>query len=350
MRSSLRFRFLKTLPGRILCLLLYIITLSWLREIIELIARNRAVRQRGEYLRDIRRGRPLRCSPRCAVIRPDVYKRADPMIYSQKYLREQGLAVTYNNPDIQLYKDGLPVSSSHLEANTKYDVVATIYNNSTEAPAVGLLVEFSFFGFGIGTGTVSIGTTIVNLPVKGATGHPVQTKTIWHTPEEEGHYCLQVNLKWADDANPRNNLGQENTTVSQASSPATFQFPVRNDDTIRKLIHMVADSYTIPQLIDCSDKPTKKDSDHKYPERNRLDVFVPLTEEEADWTLARVKHGVDVYTIPHDWEVQINPEEMVKVIIAPPEGFQGERSFNVNAMHASALVGGVTLTVSNLGT
>jgi hypothetical protein len=122
---------------------------------------------------------------------------------------------------------------------------------------------------------------------------------------------------------------------------------------------MVADSYTIPQLIDCSDKPTKKDSDHKYPERNRLDVFVPLTEEEADWTLARVKHGVDVYTIPHDWEVQINPEEMllepgqqqtVKVIIAPPEGFQGERSFNVNAMHASALVGGVTLTVSNLGT
>ena len=33
------------------------------------------------------------------MIRPDVYRRADPMIYSQFYLMEQGLAVTWDNPD-----------------------------------------------------------------------------------------------------------------------------------------------------------------------------------------------------------------------------------------------------------
>ena len=54
--------------------------------------------------------------------------------------REQGLAVTWNNPDIQLYENGVAVSSSSLKPNADYVIDATIYNNSTEAPAVGLPV------------------------------------------------------------------------------------------------------------------------------------------------------------------------------------------------------------------
>lgn len=349
-------RIIKTLPKRILLILFHIITLGWLREIIRLIMSNREVSKRGEYLEDVRRGRPLRCSPRCAIIRSDVYKRADPLIYSQKYLMEQGLSVTWNNPDIQLFKEGVPVSSSQLEADTQYEVVATIYNNSTDAPAVGMPVDFSFRSFGIGMENVFIGTTIVNLPVKGAPGHPTQAKMIWHTPKQEGHYCLQVNLKWTDDANPKNNLGQENTNVGHFSSPAIFEFPVRNEDTIRKLIRMVADVYTIPQLIDCREKPKKSDSDREFPKQKRLDVFIPLLEEEADWTFARVKHGVDAFRIiPQGWEVNIEPEEMllapdqeqiVTVTITAPEGFAGEKSFNINAMYGSALIGGVTLVVT----
>ena len=278
------------------------------------------------------------------------------MIYSQKYLMEQGLAVTWDNPDIGLYKDGILVSSSKLEADTQYEVIATIYNNSTEAPAVGLPVDFSYLSFGIGTLSTFIGTTVVTLPVKGAPGHPALAKMPWHTPKQEGHYCLQVNLKWADDANPANNFGQENTNVGHFSSPAFFEFPIRNEDTIRKLIHLTADSYTIPALIDCKNKLTKKESDRKYISQKRLDVYVPPSEEDADWTFARVRHESSAFSVPPGWTVNIEPNELtlapgqqkiVKVtIIAPPDYRKGEKSFNINAMHGSVLIGGVTLKVT----
>jgi len=355
--STNRFsRFLAALPGLILAILRYILTLGWIREIVQLILANWDVKRRGEYLREVRRGRPLQCTPRCAVIRPDVYRRADPLIYSQRYLMEQGLSVTWNNPDIQLYKAGTPVSSSQLEANTDYEVVATIYNNSTEAPAVGMPVDFSFRSFGIGSTITPVGTDTINLPVKGAPGHPAQAKMTWHTPAQEGHYCLQVHLRWDDDANPKNNLGQENTNVGHFSSPALFEFPVRNEDTIRKRIHMAADAYTIPPAIDCREKPNKKDSDREHASHKRLDVFVPPLEEAADWTYARLRHGPASFPIPAGWEVDIEPEEMllspdqtemVKVSISAPDGFEGEKTFNVFALHGTALIGGVSLTVTN---
>lgn len=348
-------RALADLPRRILLILLYLLALRWLTEIIELIRKRLEVHRRGEHLRDIRRGRPLRCSPRCAVVRPEVYKRADPLIYSQLYLMEQGLAVTWDNPDIQLFEAGIPVPSSKLNADTVYEVVATIYNNSTEAPAVGLPVELSFRTFGVGAAVVPVGMTKVNLPVKGSPQHPVRATIPWHTPAAAGHYCLMVRLVWPDDANPKNNLGQENTDVGIAASPATFRFPVRNEDTIRKRIRMTADAYVIPGRIPCRDKPSKKDSDRRHPTHKRLDVFIPPSEEAADWTLARVRHGPEAFPIPNGWTMAIDPVQFelgpgavqeVTVIIDPPDDFRGERSFNVNAMYGSGLLGGVTLTVT----
>ena len=344
-----------TLPRLVLTILVYLVTLRWLTDPIAVARGNLEVRRRGKRLRDVRRGRPLRCSPRCAVIRPDVYKRADPLIYSQRYLMEQGLSVTWNNPDIQLYENGVAVSSSSLKADTEYEVVATIHNNSTDAPAVGMPVGFSFQSFGVGAALTPIGITTITLPVKGAPGHPAPAKMTWRTPETPGHYCLKVELIWADDANPKNNLGQENTNVVQASSPAIFNFPVRNDDTITKAINMTADAYTIPEQIDCKKKPKKRDSDRRYPTHHRQGVFIPILEEAADWTFARFRHGVHAFPIPDDWTVDINPTDFVldpgqtqnvTVAITPPEQFQGERSFNINAMHGTGLLGGVTLTVT----
>ena len=153
---------LTALPARLLRVLSRIVLLTWLKEFLGMIRGNRDVRRRGKHLRDVRRGRPARCSPRCAVIRPDVYKRADPLIYSQKYLMEQGLAVTWDNPDIQLFFNGSPVSSSDLQVDTEYDVVATVYNNSLDGPAVGLPVHFSFQSFGVGA--VSVSYTHLTLP------------------------------------------------------------------------------------------------------------------------------------------------------------------------------------------
>jgi hypothetical protein len=355
MKSRYLLKAITTFPIRLLQILLYLITLRWLSELIDLIRGNLDVRTRGEYLRDVRRGRPLCCSPRCAVIRPDVYKRPDPLIYSQQYLMEQGLAVTWDNPDIQLFDNGVPVSSGSLEADRDYEIVATVYNNSTEAPAVGLPVEFSFQSFGVGAALTPVGTTTIDLPVKGAPQHPAPAKILWHTPAAPGHYCIKVRLVWADDANPKNNLGQENTNVVTASSPAVFTFPVRNDDTIRKIIHMTVDSYSIPVRLKCREVPKKRNSDRRYPQYRRQNIFIPPSEEEADWTLARVRHDIQTFPIPVGWSVDIAPVEFtlppggvqeVTVTITPPDDFRGERSFNINAMHGIGLLGGVTLMVT----
>lgn len=347
-------RSLVKFPRRLLLILLYLLALQWLTELISLIRRRCQIQRRGKDLRDVRRGRPLRCTPRCAVVRPDVYKRADPLIYSQFYLMEQGLAVTWDNPDIQLFEGGVAVSSSSLNADTVYDVVATVYNNSTDAPAVGMPVEFSYRSFGVGATLTAIGTTVIDLPVKGSPQHPARAAIKWHTPAVPGHYCLLVRLVWPDDANPKNNLGQENTNVGLATSPAVFAFPVRNEDMIRKRIHMTADAYVIPAKISCRQKPTKKDSDKRYSTQKRRDIFIPPSEEKADWTFARVRHDPKAFPIPAGWAVDIQPAEFelgpgaaqhVKVSITPPNDFGGDRPFNINAMYGAVLLGGVTLTV-----
>ena len=55
-------RFIAALPGLILAILRYILTLGWIREIVQLILANWDVKRRGEYLREVRRGRPLQCA------------------------------------------------------------------------------------------------------------------------------------------------------------------------------------------------------------------------------------------------------------------------------------------------
>src|SRR5262245_4466742 len=133
---------------------------------------------------------------RCVPINHPAYKRPDPLIYSQFYLKSLGLAVTWNNPDIQLFLNGSPVSSSSLQQDTEYEIVARIWNNSTEAPIVELPVRAFYRSFGVGAQTSSIGGTAVNLGVKGGPNHPAFASFKWRTPTIAGHYCLQIILDW----------------------------------------------------------------------------------------------------------------------------------------------------------
>ena len=87
----------------------------------------------------------------CVPIYDPAFVKPDPLIYDQYYLTSLGLAVTWDNPDIQLYLNGAPVSSSLLAPGTTYEVVAQIWNNSTDSPAVAMPVNFSFLEFGIST-------------------------------------------------------------------------------------------------------------------------------------------------------------------------------------------------------
>src|SRR5438309_1673546 len=103
----------------------------------------------------------------CVLIDDPAFVRPDPLIYAQYYLRSLGLAVTWNNPDIELHLNGVPVSSSLLEPGTKYEIVARIWNGSLNAPLAGLPVHFSYLDFGAGTINVPIDSTKVDLGVKG---------------------------------------------------------------------------------------------------------------------------------------------------------------------------------------
>jgi hypothetical protein len=302
-------------------------------------------------------------SKHCQVIPPDVYKRPDPLIYCQSYLLSLGLGVTWDNPDIQLYDvaAGMTAINSHdLQPGSEYEIRATIYNGSTDAPAPGMPVEFSFLSFGIGTTSTPIGETSVDLPVRGAPGHPATAAMRWTTPATPGHYCIQVKLIWNDDANPNNNLGQENTDVGAAHSPAVFIFPVKNQNRIEETIRLYADGYRLPDQTPCNDKAKTEPT---RPSRTRqgasLRYFDRPTRDPGKAALQAVcasrlrRHELDRHPLPAGWQVTIEPENLtlgpgqeqtIQVIAEPPADFHGTEPINVHAIDsAGRAVGGVTL-------
>jgi hypothetical protein len=190
------------------------------------------------------------------------YKKPDPMIYSQHYLMSKGLAVTWDNPDIQLYDSGGPILSHDLRPNQNYRIRARIWNCSTQAPAVHMLARFFYLSFGIGTVRNEIGQTFVDVPVKGALGHPAFAELDWKTPASAGHYCLQIELVWPDDENPGNNLGQHNVNVAKLNSPnAAFAFPLRNDAPFAKALRLDADAYELQPPRPCEESSPDEKGD-----------------------------------------------------------------------------------------
>ncbi|MEU2042715.1 hypothetical protein [Nocardia niwae] len=298
---------------------------SLIRRFCELLCRLH--RRRTLPDRERRRSRD-----RCVPINEPAYKRPDPLIYSQYYLMRLGLAVTWDNPDIQLYRNGTPVPSSALEADTEYDIVARVWNNSTEAPIVGMPVRFSYLSFGVGTQAHSIGETAVDLGVKGGPNHPAFARTQWRTPVTTGHYCLQVQLDWRDDANPANNLGQENTNVARPHSPAEFAFALRNPTHEQLEYRFEIDTYDLPLRPPCPAWSTSA-------ERERY---------------MRATHQRENFPLPDGWAIELIPsapvvaaeaEVTVRVVATAPDGFRGRQTINVHAFNRYGLAGGVTLRV-----
>ena len=178
----------------------------------------------------------------------EAYRRPDPCLYSQAYLLARGMAVTWDNPDIWLERDGVRVAANEVLPDTTYDIVAQIWNGSNDAPAVGLAVQFGYRSFGIGGAPSAIGSTFVNLPVRGAAGHPTYARQPWRTPAGGGHYCLLVGLDWPDDANPYNNLGQANLLVRAAAAGTTLGFliPVASTSAEGMSLDVRLDGYGLP--------------------------------------------------------------------------------------------------------
>ena len=274
----------------------------------------------------------------CELDHPS-FHRPDPCIYSQQYLLSLGLPVTWDNPDIVLRRGGVIVPEHDLLPDTEYEIGATIWNNSYEAPCVGLKVIFSYLSFGVATVSTAIGTTFVVLGVKGGANAPADARMPWKTPPAPGHYCLQVLLEWADDANPANNLGQNNLDVVAAHSPAQFTFRLRNGSAKPRGYAFEVDTYAIPDQEPCKAVIGPEDRG-------------PFAER-----LRRIKarHDRALFPVPPGWAIDIQPpapqlapghEIDVAVAITPPAGFTGEKPFNVNALTDGRYVGGVTLRVA----
>ena len=256
--------------------------------------------------------------------------RPDPLLYSQQFLIAKGLAVTWDNPDITLSKGGVPVSSSELETATTYDVNVQVWNNSFEAPVVHMPVHLSFLDFGIGTVPIAVGSGTVDVGVKGSPSQPGFVSIPWTTPSTPGHYCLQVLLDPADDLDPTNNLGQENTDVAKAASPASFSFTLRNNTKRVRRYRFEADAYVIPAIPDCSTIPDRR---HDTMDRHRRDAHP-------------VPPGFVVQIIPDTPTIAPGVAVVVQVSVTPPAAFVGRQPINVNAFHDGGFAGGVTLVAT----
>ena len=193
--------------------------------------------------------------------------------------------------------------------------------------------------FGAGTVRNYIGETYVDVPVKGSPTLPAEARMTWTTPPA-GHYCIQAELHWIDDANPLNNLGQENVDVKKLNSPnATFTFALRNTSARPRRFELRADSYAIPAKTPCADltrpaNPGGLANTRRDPYARHRPASCPIP---AGW----------IVDFPGGRELALGPGEQhdVTVKITAIDGFVGTQPINVNAFDGAELVGGVTLYV-----
>jgi hypothetical protein len=224
---------------------------------------------------------------------------------------------------------------------------------------VGLPVRFRFLSFGVGTQSQAIGDATTDLGVKGGPGCPAFARVRWKTPATPGHYCIQALLDWFDDLNPANNLGQENTNVGTAQSPALFAFKLRNPREERQPFRFVADAYTLGEPGPCSRperKRQKAERDSRW--QKALDERRPPVAGRPETLIMPdlpPRHLFGAHPLPEGWLVAIEPEAPVlaagqeidvEVAITPPADFSGTQTINVHAFDALGLAGGVTLQVA----
>ncbi len=294
-----------------------------------------------------RRPRRPKSPADCQPVPSTIYRRPDPLIYDQYYLMGLGLPVTWDNPDIHIELGGAKVDPHTLLPGTEYTVVARVWNGSALSPVVGMPVRFSYLSFGVGMQSHPIGTTSIDLGVKGSALCPAFAQHKWTTPATSGHYCVQVELVWFDDANPLNNLGQTNVDVKPLNSPrATFRFPVRNGGRRAQAVRLQADGYALPGAQPCREKPAPT---------------ADMTGDERDRRVrdAIARHAAGRNELPPGWQLHLEPAEfalkpgeMQEIVVEAlaPEGFEGRMGFNVNAFDGAVLLGGVTLYAEGAAT
>lgn len=160
--------------------------------------------------------RKTACGDPCVEFPGHILHKPDPCIYDQFLLMADNQPVTWDNPDVNIYLNGVEQYTYNLVTGTTYTVEITVHNSSREKPADGTTVDVRWIEFGAGSQTRHpIATLAANVPVWPGTA---VVSTQWRTPDVPGHYCIEVQLAHPDDGNPANNLGWNNTQVYAAHS------------------------------------------------------------------------------------------------------------------------------------
>ncbi|MDQ3666528.1 MAG: hypothetical protein M3410_08100 [Acidobacteriota bacterium] len=159
----------------------------------------------------------------CLYLPERVINRPDPCIYSQFMLMQLNQPVTWDNPDVALFRNGVEQYTYDLQVDTDYVVEITVHNSSRKKPANGTQVAVQWIEFGAGAQIQHpIANLSANVPIWPGT---TKVNTTWRTPASPGHYCIEVELSHPDDGNPANNRGWNNTDVRAAASE--LQVPIR---------------------------------------------------------------------------------------------------------------------------
>jgi hypothetical protein len=232
-----------------------------------------------------------KCNP---PLPEDITRRPDPCIYSQTYLQSQGIAVTWNNPDIWMAKASTPgviePDSYHLEADTDYIVSVRCHNASTDL-ALGVRVRLLFRPWSFNSPdllpvqTNAIGQEVVRFAnIAGMSFTVVQFN--WHTPPvapgETQHFCLQAHLSHPMDINLENNMGQENTNVHSANpghvapgEVVEVDVPLFNNSKFAKRFGFKADAYAIDTTTEIRLELQFNTGREPWPLSNRIGSLVP---------------------------------------------------------------------------
>ena len=268
----------------------------------------------------------------CVPIRDPAMVTPDPLVYSQFDLLARGIAVTWDNPDFGIFREGKKVDAHELQPDTEYVVVVRVWNASTDCPVVKMPVRLSYLEFGIGTVAHPVATRMIDVGVKGASNNPSFAQFAWRTPATQGHYCLQAPLDPASDLNYANNLGQHNTDVVDAHSPASFSFPLRNDTGLLHRYRFEFDSYAV------APRPCPVGLDWA-----KVHLAVPRRHD---------------HPVPPGWMVDVAPSYVtlapggivvVQVTVTPPPDFGGSQVINVHGYydenHGERAAGGLSILV-----
>lgn len=277
---------------------------------------------------------------RCVYFPERVINRPDPCIYDQFLLMQLGRPVTWDNPDIAIFSNGVEQYTYGLTVDTIYDVVIQVHNSSAEKDAPGTQVAVRWVEFGAGgQSRHHIADLVADVPVWPGVR---EVHTQWRTPATPGHYCVEVELWHPNDGNPANNLGWNNTVVQTAASEVQFPFRVFNRWVDEQP----------PRL------PAHERDDRRPPPWNLVElvfdsyVFTDAIGEEVDPDQMFAPR-------PPAWPARLEPQAFhfapeetyrdVLLIVDAPDDAVGAERFNVSAHQGGAPLGGVTVVVERGG-